>query len=90
MKVFVLSVEDVYEGDSISPMPRVFSTFESAKKAFNDTIDDFKLRNNVANLIQNYEHYVEEIGNSCYRFYEDGYYCQNHYDVIINKVELEN
>ena len=32
MKVFVLSVEDVYEGDSISPMPRVFSTFESAKK----------------------------------------------------------
>ena len=83
MKLYILTFEDVYEGDSNHMNPIVKTSLKEARKELNRLYRSAK---------ETYEDTYDtcEKSRDSFSLYEDGYYCQNHYNVVINVVDVPN
>ena len=84
MKLYVITIEDVYEGNSNHTEPIVRTSIKEARKELNRLYRSSK-ETLSANSGMTYDK-----GKDCFSIYEDGYYCQNHYDAVINTIEVPN
>ncbi len=81
MKLFIITIEDVYDGTNNHVTPIVKTSIEEARKELNRLYDSAK---------ETYEEQFDEFEKSedCFDMYESGYYCQNHYSAVIDTVEV--
>ena len=81
MKLYIITIEDVYEGASEHTAPIVKTSLEEARQRLTELYD---------NAVQLYEDQFDVMDKSdnCFEMYEEGYYCQNHYSAVIDEVEI--
>ena len=88
MKVFVLTIDEVYEYAGFSHKPRVFTDKDNALDALYELYKDTK-----EELSKNGDDdWVEDDfkkGDSCFSLYPDGYWGTSHYDARVDEVEVE-
>lgn len=81
MKLYIITIEDVYEGSSEHKVPIVKTSLEEARQKLTE------LYNNAVQLYGD-QFDVMDKSDDCFEMYEDGYYCQNHYSAVIDEVEI--
>ena len=88
MKVFVLTIDEIYEYEGFSHKPRVFTNNDKALDALYELYEDTK-----EELSKNgNDDWVEDDfkkGDSCFSLYPDGYWGTSHYDARVDEVEVE-
>ena len=81
MKLYIISIEDVYEGSSEHKVPIVKTSLEEAQQKLTE------LYNNAVQLYgEQFDSFDKE--DNYFEMYEMGYYCQNHYSAVIDEVEI--
>lgn len=83
MKVFVLTISDVYDYEGFPHNPRVFTDKKKALDALHNAYLDAKKENG---------HWEEDDytkGDTCFSMYPDGYWGTSHYDGRVDEVEVE-
>lgn len=84
MKVFAVIIDEVIECCATFSRPFLSITKETAQKYYNDCIDDAK--KDYETSINN--GWIVEESKDCFDIWEDGYYCQNHYSIRIEELEI--
>lgn len=82
MNVFVLTISDVCNFEKFSHDPEVFAELKDAQKEMKYLIKQFESDTDTTDMV------VEKDAMS-YLAYEDGRMAENHYEVIINCVEVK-
>ena len=88
MRVFVLTINEVYDYEEFTHKPRVFATLKNARKAKDEFVNNFKRTVDLTDTIDGDE-WVEDITDNTYDAYIDGRYAENHYRVTIQSVEVQ-
>lgn len=83
-KVYLVIVEDIVDYADYSPNPKAYKSLESAKKEFKDTVDAFK----AEYLNESDDNIVIEESDTCFEYYAEGWYPQNHYVVKIWELDV--
>jgi hypothetical protein len=81
MKVWIVSFNEVIDYQENNYEPRVYSTYEKARKAFREIVDE------ILELLP--EDWIREEGNNSFETYEEGYYDDNHSCVRISEVVVD-
>ena len=86
LKVFVVIDESVYQTEN-DIFVKVFLSYESAKKYFNDTVKESKENDHLFVDLEDEDLVVEESENSlcAYRY---GCYCTDHISISIEEQEV--
>ena len=81
MELYIITIEDVYEGASEHKTPIVKTSLEDAQQKLTELYND---------AVQLYGEQFDTFDKSdnCFEMYEEGYYSQNHYSAVIDKVEI--
>lgn len=82
MNVFVVSISEVCDFEKFSHEPQVFSKVEDAQIEMKSLAEQFE---NECNL----DGWEIEKDDMSYLAYEDGRMAENHYEVVINCVEVK-
>jgi hypothetical protein len=85
MKVYVITIHEVYDFEDFHHTPRVFDSFEKAKKELKaiakQTIKENKRYGN--------DDWEVEQGDPYFSTYPDGCWGTSHYDAKISEAEIE-
>lgn len=90
MKVFVITISDVYDYEGFHHLPIVCATKEMAMKRLRELREDAK-----SMLIDNgnddweFEDDVFNEKSKSFSMYPDGYWGTSHYDAVIDEVEVK-
>ena len=88
MKVFVLTIDEVYDYEGFSHTPMVFTNKDKALDALHELYEDTKIE-----LAENGDDdWMEDDykkGDECFSLYPDGYWGTSHYDARVDEVEVE-
>ena len=89
-KVFVITIEDIYDFASTNHKPIIYRKKEDAVKKFEELIESFLDENPSYTNLDNddAEDFIYEKSEYSFSAYEDGRYGENHYDITISEVEL--
>jgi regulator of replication initiation timing len=82
MKLYIITIEDVYDGVSEHTSPIVKTSIEEARQELDNLWSK-------ANQLYPDQFDIYEKSDNCFEMYEEGYYCQNHYGAVIDEVEIE-
>ena len=82
MKVFVITIDDVYDCATNSHAPEVYADGEKAKSRLKDLYD-------IVKDDMDGDEYIHEVSESEISIYEDGRYSENHYTAHISEVEVK-
>ena len=88
MKVYVLTIDDVYDYEGFSHKPRVFTDKEKALNALYKEYLDAK-EDLAKNGNDDWEEDPYKSGDECFSMYPDGYWGTSHYDGRVDEVEVE-
>ena len=81
MKVYIITIEDVFDGSSNHTAPIVKKTIEEARKELDELyVNQVKLYGDSFDCFEKSE--------NCFEMCEEGYCCQNHYSAVIDEVEI--
>ena len=83
MKIYVITISDVYDYDEDHREPIVRLNRADAVKKFNE------LRLSAEECYKNQYDKKEYTKDSSFSFYKDGYYATNHYNVQLHEIEVE-
>lgn len=89
MKVYVLTIDDVYDFEGFKHAPRVFT---DKRKALNALYEEYKESKKMLKDNGN-DDWIEDDykeGDSCFSMYPDGYWGTSHYDGKVDEVEIES
>ena len=82
MKLYIISIEDVYEGSSEHKVPIVKTSIEDARQKLTELYNDaVKLYGEQFDSFDKTDDYFE--------MFVMGYYCLNHYSAVIDEVEVD-
>lgn len=83
MKLYIITVEDIYEMDSEHHKPIVRTSIKAARKELNALYRSGK---------ECYESQFDtfEKSRDSFSMYREGYFGDNHYSAVINTVEIPN
>jgi hypothetical protein len=84
MKLYIITIEDVYDGDSTHHQPIIKKSIEEARQTMQDLYNENKSYYDGDGFV--IDDFVP--GSDCFEMYEDGYYSQNHYSAVIDEVEI--
>ena len=88
MKLYVLTIDDVYEYEGWSHKPRVFTDKDKALDAlYQEYVDGKKELEEQGNDDWLEDDYKK--GGSCFSMYPDGSWGTSHYDGRVDEVEVE-
>ena len=82
MNVFVLTISDVCDFERFSHEPKAFSKVEDAQSEMKSLAEQFE-----SECVT--EGWVIEKDDMSYLAYEDGRMAENHYEVVINCIEVK-
>lgn len=82
MKVYIVSVDEVYDFEKFYHEPRVFAEVNDAISLMNDIVKKFEEENNP-------DDFIIERDDTSYTAYEDGRYPENHFCVQVYCKEVE-
>lgn len=82
MKLYIITIEDVYDGSSEHTTPIVKTSLEEARQRLTE------LYNHAFQLYED-QFDIFDKSDNCFEMYEEGYYSQNHYSAVIDEVEIE-
>ena len=82
MKLYIISIEDVYDGSSEHKTPIVKTSLEEARQKLTELYD-----NAVQLYGEQFDTFDKE--DNYFEMFEMGYYSQNHYSAVIDEVEIE-
>lgn len=88
MKVFVITISDVYDFEGFPHAPIVTTSKEKAMSRLREVYDEAKEM-----LVSNGNHWEEDEFNetsTCFSMYPDGEWGTSHYDARIDEVEVED
>lgn len=85
MKVYIITIEEVFDFQVFIHAPEAFTKEEAAKNRFNEIVEEAKKAYCRLGWVEDKDYYDE----SCYEIYLDGEYAANHYAVRIHEVELK-
>lgn len=88
MKVFVLTIDEVYEYEGFSHKPMVFTNKDKALDALYELYEDTK-KELAENGDDDWMEDDYKKGDSCFSLYPDGYWGTSHYDARVDEVEVE-
>lgn len=88
MKVFVLTIDDVYDYEGFSHRPKVFTDKEKALDALYEEYKDVK-KMLAENGNDDWMEDPYKKGDSHFSLYPDGYWGTSHYDARVDEVEVE-
>ena len=81
MKLYIITIEDVFNGNSNHTKPIVKKTIEEARKELDELyVEQVKLYGDSYDCFEKSE--------NCFEMSEEGYCCQNHYSAVIDEVEI--
>ena len=83
MKAYIITVEDVVDMVSYHTTPIVRYTKKEAQKEMRSLAKEEKIR-----FKSQFNDVVVDTRPMCIEIYHDGYYCEDHYTVTINEVDL--
>jgi len=84
MKVYVITISNVYDFEGFPHNPRVFTDKKKAMAAFHELHDSAK-----AELAEDWvEDDFDEFSTS-FSMYPDGEWGTSHYDAVLNEVDVE-
>lgn len=86
MKIWVITIDEVYDYENFKHTPIAFSKEAEARKE----LDTFRkgIKTDYKSELEE-DHWLYEDGEDYCEVYEDGCYAQNHYSVRLNEVELK-
>ena len=83
MKVYVLTIDEVYDYEGFHHPPRIFTDKQKALDALHDTYIDVKKE------FDDWEEDDYTEGDTCFSMYPDGEWGTSHYDARVDEVEVE-
>ena len=81
--VYVVKIDATIDGSTDTEM-KVFSTYEKAKAYFDECVADEKANDH---LMESDDKVLEESENH-FAIWQDGYYCEDHYEISIVEKEV--
>lgn len=81
MKIYVITIHEVYEFENYPHRPIAFVKEEDARKEFDRIIKNAK-------EMAETEDYDFDLGESCASFYRDGEWPEYHFDVNLEEVKV--
>lgn len=85
-RLYILTIDDVYDFSTCEHAPRAFTDKEKALKALRSVSNSFITDYNIDDGDD--EWVIEDNGDS-FEAYVDGYWSENHYIARIHEVEVE-
>lgn len=84
MKLYVITIEEVFGGDSTHHQPIIKKSIEEANQAMQKLYNENKLYYEGDTFV------IDEFipGSDCFEMYENGYYSQNHFSAILDVIEI--
>ena len=82
MKVYVLTINEVYDYEEFNHNPRVFMKREDAIAELNDIKEEAK-----EEFAEDFDQFDD--GENGFEMYADGRYSEGHYSVYVHEVEVE-
>ena len=84
-RLYILTIDDVYDFSTCEHAPRAFADKEKALKALRSVSDAFVANNSF----DDDDDWVIEDNGDSFEAYIDGYWSENHYIARIHEVEVE-
>lgn len=91
MKLFIITISDVYDYEGFHHAPIVCKTKEEAMKKLRELRETAKAElTDNGNDDWEWEDEVFNEKSECFSMYPDGYWGTSHYDAVIDEVEVED
>ena len=87
-KVFIITIDEVYDFERFNHNPRAFKTEEGARKAFEDLKKE--ARENYKDELSDDTYWTVEEYTDSFEIYEDGRFAENHFTASLTSLFLED